>query len=65
MSEDDPRQTAAAYFQKAYELQMQGDYQQVWRDLPKNFPGTAPARPPRRARAAGGGSAAPGKRRRG
>ncbi|HXR15040.1 MAG TPA: tetratricopeptide repeat protein [Terriglobales bacterium] len=29
MSDDDPRQTAAAYFQKAYELQMQGDYQQA------------------------------------
>jgi Tfp pilus assembly protein PilF len=26
---DDPRQTAAEYFQKAYELQMQGDYQQA------------------------------------
>src|SRR5580700_134933 len=29
MSEDDPRQTAADYFQKAYELQMQGEYQQA------------------------------------
>jgi tetratricopeptide (TPR) repeat protein len=29
MSEDDPRQTAAEYFQKAYELQMQGEYQQA------------------------------------
>ena len=27
MSEADPRQTAAEYFQKAYELQMSGDYQ--------------------------------------
>jgi len=29
MSKDDPRQTAAEYFQKAYELQTQGDYQQA------------------------------------
>jgi tetratricopeptide (TPR) repeat protein len=29
MSADDPRQTAAEYFQKAYELQMQGEYQQA------------------------------------
>jgi tetratricopeptide (TPR) repeat protein len=29
MSDDDPRQTAADYFQKAYELQMQGEYQQA------------------------------------
>src|SRR5271170_7236360 len=29
MSEDDPRQTAAAYFQEAYELQMQGEYRQA------------------------------------
>jgi tetratricopeptide (TPR) repeat protein len=29
MSADDPRQTAADYFQKAYELQMQGEYQQA------------------------------------
>jgi tetratricopeptide (TPR) repeat protein len=29
MSEDDPRQTAADYFQKAYELQMQGEYRQA------------------------------------
>jgi tetratricopeptide (TPR) repeat protein len=29
MSEDDPRQTAAEYFQKAYALQMQGDYRQA------------------------------------
>ena len=29
MSEDDPRQAAAEYFQKAYELQMQGEYQQA------------------------------------
>jgi tetratricopeptide (TPR) repeat protein len=29
MSETDPRQTAAEYFQKAYELQMQGDYRQA------------------------------------
>jgi Tfp pilus assembly protein PilF len=29
MSEDDPRQIAAEYFQKAYELQMQGSYQQA------------------------------------
>ena len=29
MSEDDPRQTAAEYFQKAYELQVQGEYQQA------------------------------------
>jgi tetratricopeptide (TPR) repeat protein len=29
MSEDDPRQIAADYFQKAYELQMQGEYQQA------------------------------------
>jgi Tfp pilus assembly protein PilF len=26
MSEDDPRQTAAEYFQKAYDLQVQGEY---------------------------------------
>ena len=29
MSEDDPRQIAADYFQKAYALQMQGEYQQA------------------------------------
>ncbi|HXM23758.1 MAG TPA: tetratricopeptide repeat protein [Terriglobales bacterium] len=29
MSDDEPRQTAAEYFQKAYELQMQGEYQQA------------------------------------
>jgi tetratricopeptide (TPR) repeat protein len=29
MSEDDLRQTAAEYFQKAYELQMQGEYRQA------------------------------------
>jgi len=31
MSEDDPRQSAAEYFQKAYQLQlqMQGEYQQA------------------------------------
>jgi tetratricopeptide (TPR) repeat protein len=29
MSDDDPRQTAAEYFQKAYELQVQGEYQQA------------------------------------
>jgi Tfp pilus assembly protein PilF len=29
MSEDDPRQTAAEHFQKAYEFQMQGEYQQA------------------------------------
>jgi tetratricopeptide (TPR) repeat protein len=29
MPDDDPRQTAAEYFQRAYELQMQGDYQQA------------------------------------
>ena len=29
MSEANPRQTAAEYFQKAYELQMSGDYQQA------------------------------------
>ncbi|HWY56331.1 MAG TPA: tetratricopeptide repeat protein [Terriglobales bacterium] len=29
MPEDDPRQTAAEYFQKAYQLQMQGEYQQA------------------------------------
>ncbi|HWW33344.1 MAG TPA: homogentisate 1,2-dioxygenase [Steroidobacteraceae bacterium] len=42
---------------------LQGDYSRVWRDLPKNFPNAPPARP-RRARATGGGAAAPGKRRR-
>jgi len=46
--------------------QLQGDYQQVWRDLPKNFsPDAAPGRPARRARATGGGASAPAKRRRG
>ena len=35
---------------------LQGDYQQVWRDLPRNFP---------QAGATGDGPAAPGKRRRG
>lgn len=29
MSEDDPRQSAAEYFQKAYERQMAGDFQQA------------------------------------
>ena len=29
MSETDPRETAAEYFRKAYELQMSGDYQQA------------------------------------
>ena len=29
MSEDDPRQAAAEYYQKAYELQMQGEYQKA------------------------------------
>jgi tetratricopeptide (TPR) repeat protein len=29
MSADNPRQTAAEYFHKAYELQMHGDYQQA------------------------------------
>jgi tetratricopeptide (TPR) repeat protein len=29
MSEEDPRQTAAEYFKKAYELQVQGEYQQA------------------------------------
>jgi Tfp pilus assembly protein PilF len=29
MSEADPRQTAAEYFQKAYELQMSGEFQQA------------------------------------
>src|ERR1700684_1337898 len=29
MSEDDPRQIASDYFQKAYALQMQGEYQQA------------------------------------
>jgi homogentisate 1,2-dioxygenase len=46
--------------------QLQGDYQQAWRDLPKNFsPDAAPGRPARRARATGGGASAPAKRRRG
>jgi homogentisate 1,2-dioxygenase len=44
--------------------QLQGDYQRVWQDLPKNFrPDAAPA--PRRApRAPGGAPAATGERRR-
>jgi tetratricopeptide (TPR) repeat protein len=29
MSADDPRQTAAEYFQQAYQLQMKGEYQQA------------------------------------
>ena len=29
MSQDDPRESAAEYFQKAYELQMAGDFQQA------------------------------------
>ena len=46
--------------------QLQGDYQQAWRGLPKNFSlDAAPDRPVRRARAAGGGGSATGKRRRG
>jgi len=46
--------------------QLQADYQQVWRDLPKNFsPDAAPDRRARRTRAAGGGGSATAKRRRG
>ena len=43
--------------------QLQGDYQHVWRDLPRNFsPDPAPPRRARRARATAGASAATGKR---
>ena len=44
--------------------QLQGDYQRVWRDLPKNFSAdTAPFRPPRRGGATGGAPAATPRRR--
>ena len=45
--------------------QLQGDYQRVWRDLPKSFtPEPAAARPARRGRATGGAASATTKRRR-
>jgi homogentisate 1,2-dioxygenase len=44
--------------------QLQGDYQRVWRDLPKCFSAdAAPSRPPRRGGATGGAPAATAKRR--